>query len=126
MFGTVIGRPSGVEAARPRHVLHVLRAEQELAVGAIEHVEEAVAVGLHQQLARLALPRRVDQRRRLLRVVVPHVVRRELEVPLQRAGLRVERDDRIGVEVVAERDRRRSDRGRDCRPASRPCRAAGS
>ena len=69
--------------------------------GAIEHVEEAVAVGLHEQLARLPLPRRVDERRRFLRVVVPHVVRRELEMPLQRAGLRVERDDRIGIEVVA-------------------------
>ena len=59
--------------------------KQELAVSAIEHVEEAVAVGLHEQLARLTLPVRIDQRRRLLRVVVPDIVRRELEVPLQLA-----------------------------------------
>ena len=48
-----------------------------------------------------AAPGRVDQRRRFLRVVVPDVVRRELEVPLQDAGLRVQRDDRIGIEIVA-------------------------
>ena len=75
--------------------------EQELAVGAVEHVEVAVAIGLHEQLARPALPGRVDEHERLLRVVVVHIVRRELEMPLQLSGLRIERDDRIGIQVVA-------------------------
>ncbi len=30
-----------------------------------------------------------------------HVVGRELEVPLQLAGLGIKRDDRVGVEIVA-------------------------
>ena len=95
-------RPAfGREAAGPGHVLRVLLAEQELAVGAIEHVEESVAVGLHQELARPALPGGIDQRRRLLRVVVPDIVRRELKVPLQLSGFRIQRDDRIRIEVVA-------------------------
>ena len=102
MLGTTVGRPVGVQTGRPRHVLHVLRAEQKLAIRPIEHVEKAVAVGLHQELARLTLPDGVHERRRLLRVVVPDVVRRELEMPLQRAGLRIERDDRVGVQVVAQ------------------------
>ncbi len=41
----------------------------------------------------------VDQRRRCRYVVIPDVVMNELPVPLQRPGLRVERDDGVGVEV---------------------------
>ena len=77
------------------------RAEQHLSIRAIEHVEEAVAIRLQQQLARLALEHRVDEHRRLLRVPVPQIVRRELIVPAQLSGFRVEREDRIRVEVVA-------------------------
>ena len=43
----------------------------------------------------------VNERGCFLRVVVPDVVRRELEMPLQFSGLRIQRDDRIRVEVVA-------------------------
>ena len=82
MFGTTIGRPSGVSPDAQVMCFTYCVPEQELAGDAIEHVEVAVAVGLQQQLARLALPRRVHQHERLLRVVVVHVVRRELEVPL--------------------------------------------
>ena len=102
MFGTTMGRPFGVEARRPGDLLHVRRSLQILAGDAIEHVEEAVAVGLQQELARLPLPLRVHQHERLLRVVVVHVVRRELEVPLALPGLGVERHHRIRVEVVAQ------------------------
>ena len=68
---------------------------------AIEHVEEAVAIGLDQQLAWLPLPGGVDQHRRLLRIPVVDVVRRELEIPAQLPGLRFEREHRVGVEIVA-------------------------
>ena len=111
------------QAGRPGDVLDVLACREELAGRAIEHVEEAVAVGLHQQLARLPLPVDVDERRRFLRVVVPDIVRRELEVPLQLSRLRIEREDRIGVEVVAEAIVADRGRARDCRSASRACRA---
>ena len=74
--------------------------QQQLAVGAIEDVEEAVAVGVQHQLARLALPVRVDQHRRLRRVPVPQIVRRELVVPLQLAVGALQREDAAGIEVV--------------------------
>jgi hypothetical protein len=45
-----------------------LFAEKELSVRAVEHIEEAVAVRLQKQLARLALPLRVDEDRRFLRI----------------------------------------------------------
>ena len=74
---------------------------QQLAVGAVEGVEEAVAVGEEQRLPRHAVDGHVGQHRHLRRVPVVHVVRRELVVPLEHAGVGVERDDRVGVEVVA-------------------------
>ena len=77
------------------------RAEQELAGLAVEHVEERVAVREEHQLALLAAERRVGQHRDLRRIPVVDVVRRELEVPLQLAGVGVEGHHRVGVEVVA-------------------------
>ena len=85
---------------RPRRVDERL-AEQELAGRAIVHVEEAVAVRHHHDLARPAADREIGEHRHLVRVPVVRVVRRVLEVPLQRAGVRIERDERIGVEVGA-------------------------
>src|SRR5947208_10465692 len=45
----------------------------------IEDVVVAVAVGLHEQLSRLA-ERRIDQHRHLQRIPIVHVVRRVLEI----------------------------------------------
>jgi hypothetical protein len=42
------------------------------------------------------------EHRHLRGVVVELVVRRELVVPLQLAGVGVERDDAVAIEVVAE------------------------
>ena len=51
-----------------------------------------------------------------LRGVVVHlVVRRELVMPFQLAGVGVERDHAVGVEVVAEPDVAVACRARDCR-----------
>ena len=74
------GPPGVVDACRPGLVDERL-AQQELPVRPVEHVEEAVAVALHEQLARPAPELFVDQQQRLLRVPVVGVVRRELEVP---------------------------------------------
>ena len=74
---------------------------QELAGLAIEHVVERVAVGHGHQLARPAVDRRVEQHRHLVRVPIVHIVRRELEVPLDLSVVGVEREQRTGVEIVA-------------------------
>ena len=96
-----LDRPAvGADLLRPG-LVHERLGVKELAVGAIEHVEEAVAIGHHHDLARLAGDREVGEHRNLVRVPVVRVVRRELEVPLQRAGVGVERDERARVEVVA-------------------------
>ena len=56
---------------------------------------------MQQQLAGLPVPVRIDEHRRLLRIPVPEVVRRVLEVPLEPSGRRLQREDRVGVEIVA-------------------------
>ena len=96
-------RPSvSADLARPRQVTDEWLPEQKFAVGAIEDVEEPVAAGLNEKLSRPSFPRRVDEHGRLLRVPVPHVVRRELKVPFQAAASRVERDDGARIQIVAE------------------------
>ena len=102
LLGTRIGRPSGVSPVAQVIFLTYCVAEQKFAVGAIEYVEETVAVGLKQEFSGLALPVRVDQRRRFLRVPVPDVVGRELEMPFQFARLGVQRHDRNSSTVVAD------------------------
>ena len=89
----------GAELPRPGRVAEGL-ADEQLAGHAVEHVEEAVAVRHHHDLARLAGDGEVGEHRHVGRIPVVRVVRRELERPLQRAGVGVERDDRRGVEIV--------------------------
>src|SRR5678815_4679007 len=72
-----------------------------LAVRAVEDEEPAVAACLRQQLARLAVDRTVEEHGRLRGIPVVRVVRRRLEVPDQLSGVGIERDDRLGEQVVA-------------------------
>ena len=88
------------DAARPRQLLHERLRQQHLSVGAIEHIEETVAIRLQQQLSRLTLKHRVDQNRRLLRIPIPQIMRSELIVPSELPGFGVEREDRVRVQVV--------------------------
>ena len=117
-------RPAIVTDARgPRQLLHEGGGLQQVAAGPIQDVEEAVAVRVQQQAARLAAPRRVHQDRRLLRVPIPDVVRRVLEVPLETARRGIERQNRIRVQVVALPLAPVVVGTRDCRSASTACRA---
>ena len=75
--------------------------QEKLSVGAVEHVEESVAVRMEQQLALAALPWSVDHDRGFGGVPVPEIVGSELVVPLELSGLAIEREDRVGVQVVA-------------------------
>ena len=106
-IGRLVRAGCGVCIGRPRSSKPLIQftltnglPEEELAGRAIEHVEVAVAVGPRITLMPAAVPV-VDQHRDLHRVVVVDIVRRELVMPFQLAGVGVERDDRIGVEVVA-------------------------
>ena len=72
---------------------------------AVEDVVVAVAVGLHQQLARLPLVGQIEQDRKLLSIPIPNIMRRELKVPLELA--------RVGIRAPAP------SRNRGCRPGGR-------
>ena len=91
----------GIEPLGPVQIVHVLAALDEAAVGAIERVEEAVAPEMADDLAGLAVDRGVVEHVDADLVVVPRVVRRVLEIPGELAGVDVERDRRVGVEIVA-------------------------
>ena len=69
---------------------------------AIEHEQEAVLRDLRERFDRPAVDRDVDQDRRGRQVVVEQIVMHGLEVPDALAGLRIQRDDRAAVQVVAE------------------------
>ena len=75
-------------------------AVERLAGLAVEQVIPASLAWLAQPVHELAVHRGVEEHDRAGRVVVPDVVVNFLEVPAVRAGLRVDRHDRAGEEVV--------------------------
>ena len=75
----------------PSQVLDKLFRQERFSVSAIENIKEAVAVSVQNQFAGLALPVRVCQNRRFRSVPVPEIVRGELVIPLELAGLAVQR-----------------------------------
>src|SRR5262249_13267638 len=74
---------------------------EELAVLAVERVVKAVAIGVRQELAVLAVHLAVDDDLRARRVVVAVVVGGVLEVPRYLAGRGIESDRAVGEEIVA-------------------------
>ena len=79
---TRANRPAAVvNSARPVHFLGKSRGIKKLARGAIEKVEEPVAVGFDQQLSHLPIDGHVDEHGGFRRVVVKQVMRGKLEVP---------------------------------------------
>ena len=67
---------------------------------AVEHIEKAVLVRLHQHGAINAADLQVRQDQLLRGVVVPVIIRRRLVVPRHPTGVGMERDDRGGVQPV--------------------------
>ena len=88
--------------ARRRRLRHraLFDRPDRLARRAIEHIEEAGLAALHHRLDPTAVDRDVGKRGRSDGVVVPQIVMHHLEVPGQLAGLRVERDEAVRIEVV--------------------------
>src|SRR5436190_13480292 len=115
---------AGTIVFRNRHLLDRMHGP---AGFAIEDVEEAVLARLRERFDVTAADVHVEQGWRTARVVVPDVVMRLLEVPLQPAVAEGQRDDRVAEEIrarallavavgIADRDvheaERRIDRGR--------------
>ncbi len=93
--------PIRTDAGGPIHPMQEGFREQQLAVGAVQHIEEPVPIRMQQQLPRLSAIFGIDQDRGLGCVAVCRIVRRELEVPFQCAGLGVEGEYAIGEEIIA-------------------------
>src|ERR1700722_13069290 len=74
---------------------------QKLSGSAIENVEKPVAVGLHQEVSRYPALVDVNQHRSFIRVEGVQVVRRELEIPFQFAGVGIQSQDASGIKVVS-------------------------
>ena len=88
VFGSTLGRPSAA-ISFAQVVLANGFAEEHLPRLAIEHVEEAVTVGVQDDLPLLAPDHDVGEHGHMRRVVVPYVVRGELVVPPELPGIRV-------------------------------------
>ena len=103
VVGIVIHRLAGllVDAFGPVDVLDIGLGQQRLAVAALEGVEEAVARGMGDQLARLPADLAIDEDVRVRLVVVPHVARHILEVPVHVPAVGIPRDHAVGEQVVA-------------------------
>ena len=68
---------------------------------AVEQSEQPILAAHADHLALLAADGGLEQRAHLAQICVVHVVGNELPVPQELAGLGVERDDRVGIEVGA-------------------------
>ena len=91
----------GIEALGPVQIVDVLAALDEAAIAAIERVEKSIAAEVRDDLARFTVDRHVVEHVNADLVIVPRVVRQVLEIPGELAGIDVERDDGVSVEVVA-------------------------
>src|SRR5262249_53512763 len=102
----------GIDAFGPGHLIGVLRRLEELAVLAIECVVEAVAVGVDEKLAIVAVDLAVDDDLRTGGIIVAIVVRGMLEEPLHLSGCVIERARTVGDECVVRPMRGVIGRGR--------------
>ncbi len=98
--GNLHGAATFVEAGGPG-LFDEGFAEEVFAGSAIKDVEEAVAIAPEHGLAGAAFPFEVGEDGDLGGVEIEAVVGRELEVPFELAGVRIEGNDAVGVEVVA-------------------------
>src|SRR5206468_11860342 len=78
-------------------LLAVRGSGDQLAGGAIQNVEEAIAIGLYDQV----LVSCIEHHRDLRGVPVMLVVLGELEIPFQLAGIGIEGEQGIAVQVIA-------------------------
>jgi len=100
--GVVVDRTTVlVQALGPGDLVDEGEAADELAVGAVQYVEEAVAVGGAGCLDGLAAFLVIEGDQLVDAVVVPAIMRGGLEVPLDRAVIRVDGQTRGGIQVVA-------------------------
>src|SRR5579864_2071179 len=92
-----------VDPVGPIH-LHIGVRGEKLAGGAIDHIEETVAIGIQDYLGRFTLHIDVSKHHLGNAVVVEGIIGRELIVPLDLAGLWIKRENAVGIEILALSD----------------------
>ena len=92
--------PIRPNARRPIHS-GVRRSQEEFSVRAIERVEIAIAIGLHNRLHCLPFDVEIDQHRIGHGVPIVRVMWRELEMPLELARVGIDRHQAARVQIVA-------------------------
>src|SRR2546422_9418598 len=91
----------GTKSTRPRQPVYKFLGQQNLAVGAVEHIEEPVPIRMEHELPLLPSIARIDQNTRLGGVIRVNVVRSELVIPFQLAGVGIHSEDAFREEVIA-------------------------
>src|ERR1041384_714315 len=90
-----------INTLNPRHIVDIRPRVDELAGLSIDHPHITALVRVYQQLLSLAVACDVHQHRLISRIEIPRVVRNLLVIPLQLAGIRIDRNDAVGIEVFA-------------------------
>ena len=90
-----------IDAFRPVQLLNKALGLQKSSIRPVEDIIETVTIRLHQQLSGLSLVGRIYQHRCLIGIPIVRVVGRELEIPFELSCIGVQRDDAIGVEIIA-------------------------
>jgi hypothetical protein len=75
--------------------------QQKFAASPIKNVEEAVTVGMQQEMAGSPSVGCINKYGRLCGIAVKQVVRSELIMPLQFARFGIESKNRVGIEIIA-------------------------
>src|SRR6516162_8608166 len=92
---------SFIDTARPVQQFREARGAEIPPIGAIQDVEESVAIGFEQEALQLSVPSHVRQNGRFGGVVIEQIVRGELEMPFKPARVRLERQDAVRVKIIA-------------------------
>ena len=102
-LGIVVQRTTGfrVQTTRPGQSLNERGTPDKLAAGPVQRIAEAVTVGVQCDLAWLTVNFGVNQNMLADGVIVIGVVRGILKMPFDRAGIGIQGDGTVGIQVVA-------------------------
>ena len=89
-----------IESFGPIKFFDERNAVEKFSIRPVEHVVEAIPVGLQQQFPGPPSEVSVHQDRRLVRIPIMRVMRHELEIPLHLSRIGIEREDAIGIQIV--------------------------
>ena len=94
------GRPVAMSICVAQFTLTYGMRRDQLAVGAIQHIQEAVLIGLNHHFPHLPVHRNIGQHLLVGRVHVVNIVRRVLVIANHLAGFRTDRQHAVGIQAI--------------------------